>query len=129
MSTRCNVIIKDEYNKIILYRHSDGYPECVGIDLKDFVKGYTDGSMRLDAMQSSGWLILRGNAEYNNGNCRKSANNTDRFMGWKVGAYEPTTSIHGDILYLYVIDLKQRKLCIYNGDKAIKSKNIEIHSF
>jgi len=27
MSTRCNIIIKDEYNSIQLYRHCDGYPE------------------------------------------------------------------------------------------------------
>jgi hypothetical protein len=26
MSTRCHIIIEDEYNKVILYRHSDGYP-------------------------------------------------------------------------------------------------------
>ena len=27
------------------------------------------------------------------------------FHGWKVGAYEPTTGIHGDIAYKYTIDL------------------------
>lgn len=117
MSTRANIIIKDEYSKIILYRHSDGYPECAGEDLKDFVKDYTNGLMRLDAMQSAGWLIVRGNKEYKAG--EKPSN--DKFSGWKVGAYEPTTGIHGDIEYLYTIDLAKRTLTC----KDVYSKKIE----
>ena len=27
MSTRCNIIVKDNYRAIQLYRHSDGYPD------------------------------------------------------------------------------------------------------
>lgn len=123
MSTRCNVILKDSYSKIHIYRHSDGYPEGAGEDLKDFVKGYTDGSMRLSAGQSAGWLILRGHVEYLydwdfsgkeakeiklpfTGKPRESKSGS----GWKVGAYEPTDQIHGDIEYLYTIDLEKRTL-------------------
>jgi hypothetical protein len=30
-------------------------------------------------------------------------------MDWKVGAYEPTTSIHGDVEHIYVIDLVKKE--------------------
>jgi hypothetical protein len=29
---------------------------------------------------------------------------------WKVGAYEPTTAIHGDIEHLYVLDLSAKEI-------------------
>ena len=32
---------------------------------------------------------------------------------WKVGAFEPTTEIHGDIQYLYVIDLDKQEIRTY----------------
>lgn len=128
MSTRCNIVISDQYSKIILYRHSDGYPDCVGVDLKDFVKGYTDGSMRDDAMQSAGWLIIRGHVEYADGNPTLKPNPKDRFGGWKVGAYEPTSNIHGDIEYLYEIDLVKMELRIRQGH-TLRSKVIETISF
>ena len=117
MSTRANIIIKDEYSKLIFYRHSDGYPECAGEDLKQFVDGYTKDLMRTNAMQSAGWLILRGNKEYEAG----SEPTKEGFSGWKVGAYEPTNAIHGDIEYLYTIDLAKRVLTCKN----VYSKKIE----
>lgn len=104
MGTRANIIIKDETNKLIFYRHSDGYPECCGEDLKAFVQGYVNGSMRDNVMQSAGHLILRGHNEYKNDGL------LDDYKSWKVGAYEPTTDIHGDIDYLYEIDLKEKTI-------------------
>lgn len=103
MGTRANVIITDEYSQIIFYRHSDGYPECTGESLKEFVKGYgshpakSSPTMRLDAMQSAGWLVIHGHNEYGP---------QGKGMEWKVGAYEPTANLHGDAEYIYVIDLK-----------------------
>lgn len=126
MSTRCNVIIKDGCTKIILYRHSDGYPDCTGEDLKDFVKDYTNGSMRLDAMQSAGWLILRGHSEYTKEDGKSltlKPDPKDRFSGWKCGAYEPTDQIHGDIEWLYTIDLEKQELTFKDVyEKRIKKK-------
>lgn len=107
MSTRCNVIIKDEYTTLFFYRHSDGYPNVAGESLKKFVKGY-ESKMRLDAMQSAGWLIIFGHKEYAD---------EDRASGipflngsWKVGAYEPTEKLHSDAEYIYIIDLKTKTL-------------------
>lgn len=111
MSTRANIIIKDSYSKLYFYRHSDGYPEVTGKSLKSFVKKYTKNKFRLDATQSAGWLIIKGYQEYFK--YKKSLFDSD----WKVGAYEPTTKIHGDIEYLYIIDLDTRELKMISGQK------------
>lgn len=103
MSTRCNVIIQDEFNKLYFYRHSDGYPECTGESLKRFVRGYTKHKFRLNSSQSAGWLILHGHYEYG----------LTAYDAWKVGAYEPTSEIHADIEYKYIIDLVNRELRAY----------------
>lgn len=36
---------------------------------------------------------------------------------WKVGAYEPTTNVqhHGDLEFVYVIDLKEKKIITHKG--------------
>lgn len=105
MSTRANIIIKDSHDKLYFYRHSDGYPECCGEDLKDFVKGYANGTFRCNVIQSAGHLIIRGRDEY-----LKDGLIDGPIYGWKVGAYEPTTDVHGDIDYLYEIDLPSRSI-------------------
>lgn len=107
MSTRANVIIKDDGMTLYFYRHSDGYPECTGESLKEFVKGYSkkEGHMRLDAMQSAGWLVLHGADEYYKDEPRQKG-----YDHWKVGAYEPTDRIHGDAEYIYIIDLDEGTL-------------------
>jgi hypothetical protein len=63
-------------------------------------------------MQSAGWLVIHGNKEYSD----KSHN------GWKVGAYEPTTGIHGDIDYLYEIDLENKTLSCWEHFGSSKGK-------
>jgi len=98
MSTRANIIIRDTSTTLYFYRHSDGYPECTGADLVDFMKGYSTG-WRMDAMQSAGWLIIRGYEEHGVKELR------DKYMQWKVGAYEPTEKLHSDVEYIYIIDL------------------------
>lgn len=107
MGTRAHVIICDEDSSLIFYRHSDGYPEETGESLKGFIKMYENGSLRLNPSQSAGWLILHGHIEYSENKeltCRP--NPKDNYNGWKVGAYEPTNSLHGDVEYIYIIDLK-----------------------
>lgn len=119
MSTRANIIIKDQYNTLYFYRHSDGYPGRTGADLIEFVKDYQSGAMRLAAMQSAGWLIVRGHFEYKSAEPEYDRPATtgprpnvkeNRFSAWKVGAYEPTTEIHGDVEYVYTIDLVEQTL-------------------
>lgn len=116
MSTRANVIIKDGYgDEIMFYRHSDGYPEGVAATLGEFISLVKEGRIRDNAEQSAGWLILLGHEEYAKGGYGSTLdsvrkNKDTNISGWKVGAYEPSVDIHGDIEYLYEIDLKAKTL-------------------
>lgn len=101
MSTRANIIIKDNYDKLYFYRHSDGYPEGTLPTLNNYVAAINKGNIRQNVPQSAGWLILIGHEEYG----------ADKDT-WKVGAYEPTMSIHGDIEYLYIIDLSKSPVSV-----------------
>ena len=111
MSTRANVILKEGDERLYFYRHSDGYPEGTQPSLKLLIKWMKSGKVRNNLSQGSGWLIAIGIMEYN---ALPDFEVIDDYgvldsiqdpKGWKVGAYEPTTGIHGDIEYLYTIDL------------------------
>jgi hypothetical protein len=120
MSTRANIIIKDDYRKLYFYRHSDGYPEGVMPTLKKFLEWVKENKIRASVSQSAGWLIIFGAIEYltipefkldddkyfPHGDIDTISNPKD----WKVGAFEPTTGIHGDIEHLYVVDLNKKTI-------------------
>lgn len=117
MSTRANIIITDGYQNQIFYRHSDGYPEGVAPTLQKFVDWVAEGKLRNNTGQAAGWLIMLGALEYQTipklkEGAKKYSLDFEMkeseyaFMDWKVGAYEPTDNIHGDIEYLYLIDLR-----------------------
>jgi len=75
--------------------------------------------IRDNLSQSAGWLIMLGAIEYDTipvfekvektysskGNIKTCASPKD----WQVGAFEPTTGLHGDIKHLYVVDLKKKE--------------------
>lgn len=120
MSTRCNVIIKDECgDQLFFYRHSDGYPSGVAKTLGEFVHLIKTDRIRDNLSQSAGWLILLGYEEYSSYNdlkrMRDNKNGTG-IDGWKVGAYEPCSGLMGWIEYLYEIDL---------SDKVIRCLNLD----
>jgi len=118
MSTRANIIIKDEYEELIFYRHSDGYPEGTMPTLKKFLNLVKSGKIRDDASQAAGWLIIIGHEEYLKDfrgetkpfGTKLFNSENDRLSDWKVGAYEPTSQIHGDIEYLYTVDLEKKEI-------------------
>lgn len=115
MSTRANIIIRDQSTTLYFYRHSDGYPESTGEDLKEFCKGYSK-NFRADAMQSAGWLIIHGFhtmiADHKAIDAKFSKASLEPLKGyeWKVGYYEPTNGLHGDVEYVYIIDLDSMTL-------------------
>lgn len=127
MSTRCNVIIRDKYGELIFYRHSDGYPQGVAKTLGEFIDLVRNNKIRNNVGQASGWLILLGYEEYQEYNdlerMRKNTQGTG-IHGWKVGAYEPSTCIHGDIEYLYEIDLDKKTLRGWKHDGDNKGEEI-----
>ncbi len=107
MSTRANIVITDNDDKLFFYKHSDGYPEGTLPTLERFLKHVKNGEIRDNVCQASGWLIIFGNTEYEQG-----SEPTRESSGWKVGAYEPTIGIHGDIEYLYHVDLVEEKITV-----------------
>ena len=106
MSTRANIIVRDSYDELIFYRHSDGYPEGALPLLQKFLAWVKEGRIRDCACQASGWLILLGAKEYSVSIADGPPDN------WCCGAIEPTTAIHGDIQYLYVVDLVDEEIYI-----------------
>ena len=102
MSTRANILIKDSFgDELQFYRHSDGYPEGTMPTLEKFLDLIKSGKIRNNVNQAAGWLIVIGHEEY------KQTRKQWPSSAWKVGAYEPTTGEHGDIDYLYTIDLEK----------------------
>ena len=90
--------------------------------LNKFLDWVKEGKIRDNVEQSAGWLVLIGASEYD-----KMLDPTKHFeymkkptvlepieskagMGWKCGAYEPCQCQHGDIEYLYTIDLDKKEI-------------------
>ena len=92
--------------------------------LEKMVDEYKGGRVRKDIEQSSGWLIVLGHEEY-------YPLLGTRYGDWKVGAYEPATGRHGDIEYLYIFDLKESELRVYETtfDEKAPDKLINTISF
>ena len=124
MSTRTNIVVKGGWGKLWFYRHSDGYPDGAMPTLQKFINWVRSGKIRDNAEQAAGWLILIGAAEYGtkyvDGEDVPKKNllepdGKDSFGGWKCGAYEPAVGVHGDIEYLYIIDLEAKTISCYKG--------------
>lgn len=113
MSTRANIIISDGYDKLWFYRHSDGYPAGALPTLAEFMQRVVDGKIRNNANQAAGWLIVIGHEEY-----------AKYGSDWKVGAYEPTYAQHGDIEYLYTLDLATKTIKIERARQGVVNEHI-----
>lgn len=113
MSTRANIVITDNYgDELWFYRHWDGYPEVTAESLNRFLAWVKDGKIRQNANQSAGWLVILGAIE---DGIKVVGDSIDLYSpsDWKCGAYEPTTGIHGDIEWLYVVDVSECTLKAY----------------
>jgi hypothetical protein len=106
MSTRANIVIKDADSKIILYRHSDGYPSGTMPVLNRYLDSVKSGEYRDNVMQSIGHLLDLGRAEL----LECFDGKIPEYQKWKHGTLEVTDSIHGDIEYLYTIDLVKKTI-------------------
>lgn len=99
MSTRCNILIKNEgSNDIYLYHHCDGYPTLCGV------------GTQLRILASAGaftWMtmganhLVKGNFE---GFAKKVGVSPELFKGCN---YEITDMEHGDIEYLYTVSFDE----------------------
>ena len=143
MSTRCNIIVNESGahgEKLYFYRHSDGYPEGAMPLLVKFVNWMREGKIRNNIVQAPGWLIVLGAIEYSaipdfNPESPqispKGYGNIETIQPpgyWKCGSIEPTTDLHGNIEYIYTIDLKSMNITIqemqYGSWKEIPAINI-----
>jgi hypothetical protein len=101
MSTRCNLVVRyGREDSLIFYRYCDGYPAGVARTLGEFVGRVRLDRIRRNVEQACGWLIVLGREEY--------LPHSD--PGWNVGTWEPSVALHGDIEYLYEIDLRTATL-------------------
>lgn len=83
MGTRCNVKINDKENTIWIYRHWDGYPNCTGAELKTILEETKpENANRLAELLTT---ILKDDYRY-------------------------TNSQHGDIEYLYEINISENEI-------------------
>ena len=111
MATRCNIrVIEDEHREMWFYRHCDGYPSSVLPSLEPLMIRLRNGQLRANLSQFAGWLVVGGHYEYRDDDDESGMVFTD----WKCGAYEPTTGQHGDIDYLYTLDLRTKTLTYDN---------------
>lgn len=128
MSTRANIIVESKNcnDRLIFYKHSDGYPEGVKDILNKFIDLMYRGQIRNNVEQGSCWLIILGAIDYQtidpdlfsqhdyplyNHDDDEKQEKLLSFIpkDWKVGSIEPSTSIHGDIEHLYVVDMDNIK--------------------
>ena len=98
MSTRANIVIVNEKEEpVILYHHHDGYPSGVGQGLTDYAEellNSPDKDKIIATPKSLGdWLV--------------SPERDDE--------YEYIDSLHGDIEYLYVINLANDTVNCYDA--------------
>lgn len=115
MSTKANIVVKSGREKLIFYKHSDGYPSHTMPILNEFLEMVKAGEIRDNVSQSAGWLIELGRQSMLEENKKFNEEFGDGVMNhysWKVGSIEPTTCIHNDIEYLYTIDLNKKKITV-----------------
>lgn len=90
MSTRCNVIIKNDKDFIQLYHHYDGYPAGVGRMLQKCIHDMISMDILLDTHPVVEYLCSQnGGSE------------------WEL---DTTQYLHGDIEFLYIVDLYEKSV-------------------
>lgn len=92
MSTRCNIVVKDKYHSIQLYRHCDGYPDSEH-GVVENLKQALPLSWELPRMEASDFAaaIVAAWKEHG-GNI------------YIDGDYRQGETLHGDIEYVYFIE-------------------------
>src|SRR6185369_8753373 len=120
MSTRCQIVVKDTHDTIVLYRHSDGYPDgehgvpaTIGAALQ-----YAWPLPRYEAMDFAA-AIVRGLKE-SGGNIYIDGG------GPNLEEKDFKAMLHGDIEWLYVVrmDGKQLVLDVHEVDGFGRDKQI-----
>lgn len=129
MSTRCNVIIQSRNNaqdaveSVQLYHHHDGYPKFMAFFLCRFLNDWlaNEASATPSASDLSKALLAVNEYKYMN----DDTNLTD-------GEFEDDNNniLHGDIEYLYIIDLHQQTIRFFKiGTNLYFGESISIEGY
>ena len=94
MSTRAHIRVQNEYGHISLYCHCDGYPSGLGMVLKRYLSSQEIWEADYIARN----LIIGQDID------------DDFFYNHQI---RPTTCVHGDEAYIYVIDCDKKILDCY----------------
>jgi hypothetical protein len=89
MATRCNIIVEDQFHRVRLYRHYDGYPKNVVPALFQALD-YSWPLPRFEANEFAAALV-RAWKDYGGGNIRID------------GCPKRFELIHGDVEWVYII--------------------------
>jgi hypothetical protein len=120
MSTRSNIIVQDEYSRIQIYRHYDGYPQAVIPELAQALE-FAWELPRFEADEFAA-AIVRAWKDEGGGHIRIDGNPK---------AFE---MVHGDTEFVYVIKFDKRKnepfIEVYDWhDYWLEKANINAKSF
>lgn len=103
MSTRSNIVLKSKSETIYLYHHHDGYPSGVGVDLMNRFYDLMKSGRMFDIYNISNELTKDEDDEY-----------------------ELTNGLHGDIEYVYEIDVVENTIRCWEFDWKTNDKGEEI---
>lgn len=140
MTTRAMITITEnmnmediEDNDIYLYIHGDGYPEALGEEIKEFLS--YDGAKNLigDKEYMLAWLLkkimddyVKAMIDFDKQNSLFGLDEENPLPSMKnFNGYGISSEMHGDISYLYVIDMASKCLYVYENNDGWKG--IENH--
>jgi len=138
MGTRCNIEIYDKWSEdwscgVILYHHSDGYPDFMKGKLKRFLEKtfeiLTEAGYPYwwDSERVAAVMIMLSIEDYENPLLPFSTNRSNSFEprdpyrpNEGIPVFQPCLKLHGDIEYIYRIRLDPEK----NGKFTISQKKV-----
>lgn len=96
MSTRANIVLQEKGHTLWLYHHSDGYPSYLGWKLMQIMEKHK---------KDDGFDIF------------DIAN--EMFKDKEDDGFEITKGQHGDIEYLYLIDIQDKEIACLRPDESL----------
>lgn len=98
MSTRANIVLIEKENTLWLYHHHDGYPSYLGWKLMQIMEKYKEDCFNIFDIANA------------------------MFKDKEDDDFEITKGQHGDIEYLYSIDIQNKKIsCLRPDESLLKS--------
>lgn len=95
MSTRANIVLQEKGHTLWLYHHSDGYPSYLGWKLMQIMEKHKkDGDDIFDIAN-------------------------EMFKDKEDVGFEITKGQHGDIEYLYLIDIQDKEITCLRPDESL----------